>query len=115
MRLSAVLDFDLDAPGARGEPVEQAVQPGRPLAGQHREHPARLRQQPLDDGGGDLVERRPAGDRLALEQAEERALRRSARPFSCTARDAVVTAPVATAATASSISAALSAAVGVPS
>ena len=33
---------------------------------------ARLRQQPLDDGGGDLVERRPAGDRLALEQAEER-------------------------------------------
>ena len=94
----------------RRELGEQRVERRRLVAGQEREDAARLREQALEHGARDLVEasRRPRPARRRRGRATLPF--RTATPFNCTSREAIVTAPVATASTASAIAPAFSSA-----
>src|SRR5689334_9996149 len=74
VRLTALVDVQLELGVPLGEFVEQAVQRRRAFAAQEREHVARLRQQQLEQLADDVVEGRAACHRAAVEQREELAL-----------------------------------------
>ncbi len=115
MRLAALRGRRARARGTRLEPLDEAVERRRLRAGEQRQQPRGSASSALDDRGGDLVEIRPARDRLAVQRA--RASRPSDRQAVRARRHArrVVTAPVATAPRRRAISSAFSAALRAPS
>src|SRR5579864_2616878 len=74
VRLSALADVDIQVGMRRGDALDQRVDRGRVLARQEREQVARLREQAVGDGGGDVVEVGASRDRLAVGEAKPLAL-----------------------------------------
>src|SRR5581483_7428885 len=75
VRLSALLDVDLEVGMRVSQPLEEPVEVGSVSPDEHRQEAARLGEQPLDDAAGNLVEAPAAGHRLAVGEAEPVPLR----------------------------------------
>src|SRR5512132_735434 len=69
MRLATVVEVDLELGVLFLELFDEAVQLGRALSGEQREHLPWLEEQALGDHRRNLGEARPARDRAAVEQA----------------------------------------------